>query len=324
MTPRFCLLLGLLSSLEALQIRILPPVFVSRAAARYAATPTGSRLGLQTSTQIQPRTSPTIVASEAKVGKVQRTKRYVVVLPPKAAPKSKAVVKPPLPEAPSEFTKYAAEYWYDPRIHSMGNIGPKGLLAAICAPLATYLIDKLSYGGVDVRNKIHETIPADSSVLDFCCGTGFSTAPIRDATGVDTSREFLSVARLRRPDARFAFGNAETYGDTASVDVVTMMFATHEMPSVGRRRVLRNAMRVAKKTVIVADIDPDFHGTLRDKPGKGGAFLAGEPYVLGYLENMDDDVASCMPVRFGGPSWRLTRTQILPKHVCVWRLDRVD
>ena len=90
---------------------------------------------------------------------------------------------------------------------------------------------------------------------------------------------------------------------------------------------LRNAARIARKYVLIADIDPKYKLLLLQDPlrkAQATAFLAGEPYVLGYLENMDDDVASCMPVRFGGPSWRLTRTQILPKHVCVWRLDRVD
>lgn len=96
------------------------------------------------------------------------------------------------------------------------------------------------------------------------------------------------------------------------------------VPAIGRRRVLRNAMRVAKKTVIVADIDPDFHDTLRQKPMEGATFLTGEPYVLNYLDSMDNDVLSCAPVRIGTHTWKVTRETILPKHVVMWRLDRVD
>lgn len=97
------------------------------------------------------------------------------------------------------------------------------------------------------------------------------------------------------------------------------------VPTIGRRRVLRNAMRVARKTVLIADIDPDFHETLRQKPMEGATFLAGEPYVLNYLDSMDNDVLSCAPpVRIGSQTWKVTRETILPKHVVMWRLDLVE
>ncbi len=35
-------------------------------------------------------------------------------------------------------------YWFDPRIHSMGNVGLTGFLHALFAPLATWMIDLLS------------------------------------------------------------------------------------------------------------------------------------------------------------------------------------
>lgn len=173
-------------------------------------------------------------------GIVKPTKRIVVVLPAK---KTKASALPPtqaskaLPKAASAAPDpklYEHEYWCDPRIHTWGNVGLSGLLHAICAPLATYAIDSLSYGGVNVRKQVQSNIPAGASVLDLCCGTGFSSAP--QATGVDTSREMLAVAKLRRPDCKFEFGNAESYGETDSFDVVTMMFATHESARPDRRR----------------------------------------------------------------------------------------
>jgi SAM-dependent methyltransferase len=213
----------------------------------------------------------------------------IVIKPKQASPPQGdivGVISPTdIPKAPAEESGRAdyPEYWYDPRIHNFGNIGMGGRVHAAFAPVFTWLIDKLSYGGVDVRQKVLETLPTDASVLDLCCGTGFSTA--RNAHGVDTSAEMLGMARLFRPDATFTVGNAETYGKESEYDIVSVMFATHEMPKEGRRRVLRNALRVARSEVIVCDIDPNFEETLKAKPLEGASFLSGEPYVLDYLAN---------------------------------------
>jgi SAM-dependent methyltransferase len=223
---------------------------------------------------------------------------------------------------------YDHVYWYDPRIHNWGHLGLRGWFHATFAPLATYVIDRLSYSGMDVRAAVlqNETyFPPGATVLDLGCGTGFSTA--KGALGVDTSPPMLRVAQGRRPDARFGFGNAESYGEPRSYDTVSCMFCTHEMPVVGRRRVLRNAMRVARKSVVVVDIDPDFEETLRAKPGRGASFLAGEPYVLQYLETMDEDVNSCVRhasyTGWQGARWKLSRHALLEKHVVVWHLERM-
>lgn len=128
---------------------------------------------------------------------------------------------------------YSHEYWFDPRMHSWGNTGLRGAIHAFFAPLATYIIDQRSYSGIDVRSLVHSTLPADATVLDLCCGTGFSAVP--GATCVDTSEEMLRIARVRRPDCTFEQGNAESYGRTCSFDVVTVMFAMHEAPLAGRR-----------------------------------------------------------------------------------------
>ena len=112
----------------------------------------------------------------------------------------------------------------------VGNIGFGGALHALMSPLATAMIDMMSYSGMDVRKTVHDNptiFPPDASVLDLCCGTGFSTT--RGAVGVDTSSCMLGMARFRRPDATFQEGNAETYGEPESFDIVSVMFATHEV-----------------------------------------------------------------------------------------------
>ena len=69
----------------------------------------------------------------------------------------------------------------------------------------------------------------------------------------------------------------------------------------------------------MVDIDPNFSETLRKKPDAGEVFLSGEPYVLEYLKNIDSDVRSCVNER----NWVLTRNEVLPEHVVLWRLKKV-
>jgi ubiquinone/menaquinone biosynthesis C-methylase UbiE len=95
---------------------------------------------------------------------------------------------------------------------------------------------------VDARRLIHKhVIPHGSKVIDLCCGVGFSSARHCDVTGVDTSEEMLAIARVRRRDVgHFVKGNAETYGEDLSCDVVR---ATPRAPR--RPRASRTSQGVA-------------------------------------------------------------------------------
>lgn len=250
------------------------------------------------------------------------------VAAPSTTPSGRAVPSKPMRVVPKRISppriapepEHVKEYWYDPRIHNFGNIGLAGRFHALMAPFATALIDHRAYDGVDIRKRVHSGFPDKASVLDLCCGTGFSTA--RGAIGVDTSNEMLDMARFRRHDAKFIKGNAESFGEENSYDVVTVMFATHEMPQSGRLRVLRNAMRLARKIVQVVDISPDYHEVLATKPLQGTSFLMGEPYVLDYLKSIDVDIhASIFAAK---KRWRLERKELIPKHVTSWRLEHEE
>ena len=203
-------------------------------------------------------------------------------------------------------------YWNDPRIHNFGNCGWRGLLHALVVPIATHAIDRFAYGGIDVRKQIHETlIPDNYDVVDLGCGVGFSPARNGRVTGVDSSEQMLTVARMRRPDVSFERGNSETWGASGCCDMATIMYNMHEMPSKARLRVLLNAQRIARRSVMVVDIWPGFKPT--------AMMLSGEPYVLDYLENIDAEVKAS-----AGPGWRVQRVDIVPEHVTMWRLDRED
>jgi hypothetical protein len=59
-----------------------------------------------------------------------------------------------------------------------------------------------------------------------------------------------------------------------------------------RKHAQANMMRVARESVVIVDIHPEFQETLAKKPMNGEFFLMGEPYVLEYLTNIDTDVFS--------------------------------
>jgi SAM-dependent methyltransferase len=206
-------------------------------------------------------------------------------------------------------------YWNDPRIHNFGNTGWRGLLHALVVPVATHMIDRFAYDGTDARKLIHESefTDADATVVDLCSGVGFSAARKGKVTCVDTSSEMLTINRLRRPDVKgWVVGNAEDWGEAESFDVATMMFGTHEMPGDARRRCIRNALRLAKHKFLLVDIWPGFE--------PNDMMLSGEPYVLDYLQNIDDDVdASMDPMQ-----WTVTRVDVVEDHVRMWKFERLD
>ena len=109
----------------------------------------------------------------------------------------------------------------------------------------------------------------------------------------------------------FEQGNNEEWGETRAYDMATVMYNFHEMPSEARRSVLRNAQRLARQSVLVVDIWPGFEPT--------PMMLSGEPYVLDYLQNVDDDIDES-----AGPGWTVSRVELVPGHVRMWRLDRDD
>mmetsp|Transcript_5360 Transcript_5360/g.12230 ORF Transcript_5360/g.12230 Transcript_5360/m.12230 type:complete len:368 (-) Transcript_5360:1586-2689(-) len=107
---------------------------------------------------------------------------------------------------------YEDEYWYNPTIHTFGNIGFLGGIHAALAPISTKIIDMVAYDGEDIRSVIAKRLSrmvvsgntkagGNPKVLDMCCGVGISTRALQDAfpdselvVGLDTSSEMINMA----------------------------------------------------------------------------------------------------------------------------------
>jgi len=206
---------------------------------------------------------------------------------------------------------WADEYWNDPRIHSFGNVGAGGMFHAMVAPIFTKGLDMFAYDDTDLRTLASLNIAARRAeegltterVVDIGCGTGASSRALRKVwpeakvMALDTSSEMLRVARtLGYADTKanpegdaieFVNGNAEYTGlRSHDFDVVSVMFLLHEAPQSGRKSILAEAKRLLKPggTLVICDIAREYSPSATMK--------SGEPYIDGYLANVENDIRS--------------------------------
>ena len=189
-------------------------------------------------------------------------------------------------------------YYMDPRIHSMGNHGPIGKIHADIAPIFTKIIDKVAYNDRDIRKEIINSYNSSDTILDLCCGVGLSTP--KNGIGIDTSYEMISKARKLYPNKQFDIGNAESYYPNIDIDVTSTFFALHEMPRTARKNIITRVKEYTQKEILFVDISTDY------KPSP--FMLIGEPYILEYLENIDDDLKD------------FEKISIVDGHVSMWSL----
>ncbi len=238
------------------------------------------------------------------------------------------------------------DYWFDARIHTFGNTGFLGGFHAFAAPLATWIIDNAAYDGRSVRTEIAHELrkivdKTNSRVLDMCCGVGISTRALQVAfddaeaiVGLDTSPEMLAMAKvqtlqqaasstfksaLRKAEfgtkaiSKFIRGNAErTNFKAKTFDLVTVMYAFHEAPRLGRYKILREVRRLLKPggTLALVDISPEYEPS--------PSMLAGEPYVLEYQQNIHQQMEEIRG--FTDLEYKV----IVPGHVGMWLLKREE
>jgi ubiquinone/menaquinone biosynthesis C-methylase UbiE len=188
------------------------------------------------------------------------------------------------------------DYWFNPKIHNFGNRGILGNVHAASTPLFTKFIDKVVYSGVNIRKNVYSNL--NGSVIDLCCGTGYSTKP--ENLGIDTSTEMINFAHIFNPKGLYKVGNAELFGKDQEFDYVTCMFAFHEMTNEGHVSVIKNSKRICKNKIIVVDIAPEY------KPSN--IMLTGEPYILDYLKTIRDTFIE----------HDFTEEKVIPNHVSIW------
>lgn len=192
------------------------------------------------------------------------------------------------------LTNKNSYYPYDNRIHNFGNTGLGGKIHAELAPIVTNAIDKKAYNGINIRKMVYNDIPDEYSVLDLCCGVGLSTRVTDDfdrpnyTVGIDTSPQMINKARRlnskikndHRHLRKFFLGNSENYGKLQNLrfDVVTCMFAFHEMPEYAHHRIINNALNIAKKEVIILDIAPNYKSNM--------IMRSGEPFLETYKKSI--------------------------------------
>ena len=144
----------------------------------------------------------------------------------------------------------------------------------------------------------------DKSVLDFCCGIGIST--VKNGIGIDTSPEMLKVARRlskeQYQNKTFYLSNAEKFNINDHIDIVTCMFAFHEMPLTAHYKIIENAIRIAKEEVIIVDIASDYEPK--------DIMLSGEPYLLDYMSTIDKTLED------------FEKTVYIDGHVHIWKYKK--
>lgn len=203
-------------------------------------------------------------------------------------------------------------YPYNPNIHSLGNTGFTGAVHAEFAPIFTKLIDIRAYNGRNIRQEIINKLEDRDStgkprnkILDLCCGVGISTAQY----GIDTSPQMIKKARRKFPNKKFIVEDAEHIWQSNNlnffidIDIVTCMFAFHEMPEYAHKKIIDNSLRLASKEVIIVDLNPEY------KSSK--LMLDGEPYLLDYQETIEKTMEN----------YSFKRSDYIPKHVTIWKYN---
>ena len=128
--------------------------------------------------------------------------------------------------------------------------------------------------------------------------------------GTDSNENEEKTKRITTV-AQFSRGNAERLQlPSQSFDLVTLMYAFHEAPYLGRSMILREARRLLKHngTLAIVDICPEY--TPSD------TMLEGEPYVLEYQQNIMRQMAQVT-----GFSEKEYHT-LVPGHVGLWLTKR--
>lgn len=150
---------------------------------------------------------------------------------------------------------------------------------------------------------------------------GLLTALQGFGNGKDFANLFIKLAMEIRntangvkthSNALYAIGNAErVLAPKSKFDLVTIMYAFHEIPKSARSRILREARRLLAPggTLAIVDIAPKDYNP-------SPSMLAGEPYILEYKKNVEKQIE-----KFQG-FHDLQSRDVVPGLLKLWTLRR--
>lgn len=117
----------------------------------------------------------------------------------------------------------------------------------------------------EARKVALDLVAEGSSVLDIACGTGQLCFALREqkrcrVVGIDLSLRMLKFAQKANPftDVTFVHEDATdlgAYGD-GSFDYATLLMLMHELPRPQQISVLKEAFRVAGRSIIIDSVSP--------------------------------------------------------------------
>lgn len=208
-------------------------------------------------------------------------------------------------------------YPFDPNIHNLGNTGFSGAFHAELAPIFNKIIDIKAYNGRNIRQEIIDKLEnknyytnldnsnkkSKNKILDLCCGIGISTAQY----GIDTSPQMINKAKRHFPNKKFIVENAENFWKSnkleffTDLDIITCMFAFHEMPEYAHEKIIDNSLRLVSKEVVIVDLSPEYKSSQLMRNG--------EPYLLDYQKTIEKTM----------DKYSFKRTDYIPNHVTIWK-----
>ena len=184
-------------------------------------------------------------------------------------------------------------YWNNPQIHYLGNTGIGGRIHSVLAEPFNAILEHKTYNGMNVRKMAFERVKdtlypnIPTRICDVCCGTGISTRagydvfPESHIIGIDTSLEMLGMC-----DKYISYKNenAEDFSSKEKFDVISIMFALHEIPRKARIDIIKNVKRNLNigGICLILDISPEYIVTQMMR--------GGEPYVDEYVQNIREDL----------------------------------
>ena len=224
------------------------------------------------------------------------------------------------------------KYNYDPRIHTLGNVGIGGIVHSAIAPVFTKVLDIVAYDGRDIRYEVSVELFKEFnknqilSVLDVGCGTGTSTTALSKAMverfenggnvlGIDSSFEMIFHGSLyknlwnkvhQKYSIDYSVEDIENFKSDIKYDVVFVGYVFHEVPRKYWSKIFKQLKTLAKNggKIVIIDIDKTYVPSEQMK--------AGEPFLQEYFDYFNKDIKKEF-------NWWYTKNEVvLDKHVQKW------